>query len=97
MTDPIIATLSTTDRPGVYRCQFESHAVEHKSPEGKLARRLLAAGYDAGRPFWTKWGGGPVSLKWQSLSAVAGGDVNESDRDGLHWRKWNPYPEGIRA
>lgn len=94
---PIIALMSVTTRPGVYRCQYKSHVVEHKAPEGRLARQLLLAEYDPQRVFRTKWASGPESLQWPSLAAAASGDVHENDKQGLHWRKWRPFPEEALA
>ena len=95
----IIATMSKTDKPGTYLCRFEAFVARHRSPESRLARTLLAVGYDPTEPFATRWGDGPLSLKWPSLEAAGLYDVTEppdEEHVSFRLRKWTPFPEERR-
>jgi hypothetical protein len=94
----IVATLSRAGgreggkTPGTFRCEHEGISVEHRSPEHKLARKLIDAGYDPDRPFQTVWDNGTPSLRWRTLGAAAGSEAYEDDRRGLQFKRWKPFP-----
>jgi hypothetical protein len=101
--DPIVATMSSVGRPkgtkapGTIRCEYHGVFVEHRSPEHKLARKLITAGYDPKSPYSTKWDRGPRSLRWKSLQDAADWEVYEIDhpkegQPGLVKKRWRPMP-----
>ena len=103
-TGAIVATMSIVPRrpeqPAKYQCEFEDIYVEHRSPEHRLARKLIAAGYPPDAPFQTVWDDGTPSLKWKSLADAAGSEVQEPANGNLRlvpWREREPssYSEGV--
>jgi len=101
--NPVIATLSLAPRrpeaPSKFRCEFEGIYVEHRSPEHRLARKLIEAGYPPDSPYQTIWDHGTPSLKSKSLRGAAGWEVEEPTNGNLRLVRWrerelSSYSEG---
>lgn len=92
----ITATLSPTNRPGVYRGECGAYWHEAPSPEHGLARKLVAAGFDPSEPYQTQWAPDRPSMRWRTLKAAASQTVTEDDL-GLHLRKYRPFSKAALA
>lgn len=92
MSEPVIGYLSPAAGPGMYRAECGGIAVVGRDPQTKLARKLVAAGYDPSRPYSTRWVDGGSSMTWPSLGAAAGVTVKERDRGGLTVERFKAFP-----
>lgn len=97
MSEPVVGYLSPAKGPGMYRAECGGIAVVGRDPQTKLARKLVAAGYDPSLPYSTRWVDGGSSMNWASLGAAAGVRVSEEDKRGLRVIRFRPILLGLSA
>lgn len=89
----ITLTQRATDGAGVAQITLDGEAFEVVSRNGatmKLARRLIAAGYDDG-PWQAVFPDGRLRLHGPSLHRLARYTVQENDRGGLRLKRYRPF------